>query len=295
MPTAAEPREENTARITLPVEGMTCAACQANVQRALTRTAGVKQASVNLMTHDASIVYDPALASPRRWSMRSTPRVTNRTFPRSALRPSSRRTKHASRRTRRSTESLLRRSLVSLALGLAAMGSMFWMGDAHVGGIADTIRYAWLAATIGVMTWAGGQIYVRAWNALRHGTANMNTLIAVGTLAAFSYSVVATVMPHRLAAAGAAADVYYEAVILIIALVLLGSALEARAKRQTTRALRELARLQPSTARVLRDVAERDIPIAEVRVGDRVVVRPGERFPVDGRCWMAQARSMSRC
>ena len=110
----------------------------------------------------------------------------------------------------------------------------------------------------------------------------MNTLIAIGTGAAFLYSVAATFAPELFVADGARADVYYEAVILIIALVLLGNAMEARAKRNTTRALRQLAKLQPSTARVRRDGQEIDVPIADVRTGDLVIVRPGERIPVDG-------------
>ena len=132
------------------------------------------------------------------------------------------------------------------------------------------------------MAWAGRHFYVGAWKSLRHGSANMNTLIAIGTGAAFAYSVAATVAPGLFAASGARADVYYEAVIIIIALVLLGNAMEARAKRNTTRALRQLARLQPSTARVRRDGQEIDVPIADVRSGELVIVRPGERIPVDG-------------
>ena len=110
----------------------------------------------------------------------------------------------------------------------------------------------------------------------------MNTLTAVGTGAAFLYSLAATIAPATLSAGGASPDVYYEAVILIIALLLVGNALEARAKHQTTRALREMAKLQPSTARVKRGGDEIEVPIADVRAGDHVIVRPGERFPVDG-------------
>ena len=110
----------------------------------------------------------------------------------------------------------------------------------------------------------------------------MNTLIAIGTGAAFVFSAVVTVAPDLVTAGGARADVYYEAIIIIIALVLLGNAMEARAKRNTTRALRQLAKLQPSTARVRRDGQFVDVAIADVRSGDTVIVRPGERIPVDG-------------
>jgi Cu+-exporting ATPase len=146
----------------------------------------------------------------------------------------------------------------------------------------DALRIALLVVTTAVMAWAGRHFYTRAWATFRHRSADMNTLIAVGTGAAFLYSLAATVAPGVLSAEGAQPDVYYEAVILIIALVLLGNALEARAKHRTTRALREMARLQPATARVRRDSTEVDVPIAEVRSGEMVIIRPGERIPVDG-------------
>jgi len=136
---------------------------------------------------------------------------------------------------------------------------------------------------VGVMAWAGRHFYARAWTAFRHHSADMNTLVAVGTGAAFLYSVIATVAPGFFLARGVAPDVYYEAVIVIIALVLTGNAFESRAKRQTATSLRALADLQPKTARVVRDAAEVDVPVEVVRSGDVVVVRPGERVAVDGQ------------
>jgi Cu+-exporting ATPase len=148
------------------------------------------------------------------------------------------------------------------------------------------IAWALLALTLGVMAWAGRHFYVRAWAAFRHHAADMNTLVAVGTGAAFGYSVIATVAPGFFVRHGVAPDVYYEAVVLIIALILTGNAFEARAKRQTSHALRALAALQPETARVVRGAAgderELDVPVAQVARGDVVLVRPGERVPVDG-------------
>ena len=267
--------------ITIPVEGMTCAACQASVQRALGKTPGVQRAAVNLMTHDAQIVYDPQVATPQ-----SIVDAVNKTGYQSRL-PDSTADITAAQEERERTQvaeyrALLRKSLISLALGLLAMASMPLVGgDAH-GSEPPALRYGLLAITVFVMMWAGGRFYTRAWASFQRRTADMNTLIAVGTGAAFLYSLAATLAPHALAARGAQPDVYYEAIILIIALVLLGNALEARAKRQTTRALRDIAQLQPSLARVRRDGLEADVPIATVHPGDRVIVRPGERFPVDG-------------
>ena len=296
-------------RITLPVEGMTCAACQANVQRALAASPGVAKAAVNLMTHEATVHYDPAATNPEALvaAINDTGYVSH--LP--AARASATADEDARERAQaREYSTLLTKSVVSLLLGAFAMiASMPLMGGPHGNHSSDpligwtmrvldpplrrvlpglysldpaTLLLVLLAATTFVMAWAGRHFYVRAWKGLRHRTADMNTLIAIGTGAAFLYSVAATYAPELFATNGARADVYYEAVIIIIALVLLGNAMEARAKRNTTRALRQLATLQPSTARVRRDGGEVDIPIAEVRSGDLVIVRPGERIPVDG-------------
>ncbi len=144
------------------------------------------------------------------------------------------------------------------------------------------LSWGLLVVTVGVMVWAGGQFYTRAWVAFRHHAADMNTLVAVGTGAAFGYSVLATVAPTLFTSRGIAPDVYYEAVILIIALILTGNMFEARAKQRTSSALRGLVHLQPTTARVVRDDIEVDVPVEQVVAGDVVIVRPGERVPVDG-------------
>ncbi len=149
-------------------------------------------------------------------------------------------------------------------------------------GAAPLAWWLMLVATSVVMVWAGRDFYVRAWKALRHGAADMNTLISVGTGAAFVFSLVATLSPATLARNGVQPQVYYEAVVFILAFVLAGRAMEARAKGQTTSALRRLVDLQPAHARVIRDGVEHDVPIENVRRGDAVVVRPGERLAVDG-------------
>ena len=309
----SEPRD---LKITLPVEGMTCAACQANVQRALTAAPGVTRAAVNLMTHEATVHYDPAAATPETLvaAINDTGYVSR--VPAGDA-PASASDDAREQDQAREYAALLRKSVVSLVLGaLAMIASMPLMGGPMAGAagghavhssdplIAWTMRvldppmrqmlpwlyaidpgsllFALLAATTFVVAWAGRHFYVRAWKGLRHRTADMNTLIAVGTGAAFAFSIAVTIVPEWFSPAGARADVYYEAVIIIIALVLLGNAMEARAKRNTTRALRQLARLQPATARVRRADQEVEVAIADVRSGDLVMVRPGERIPVDG-------------
>ena len=263
--------------VTLPVEGMTCAACQTNVQRALNATPGVQKASVNLMMHEAAIIFDPRVTS----AAALVDAINEIGYSSSLPAPSVDLVAADESREREQAyeyRQLLVKSLTSLAIGAVLMAAMALGMTAHGG----PWTYVELAATTFVMAWAGRHFYTRAWKGLRHRTADMNTLIAMGTGAAYAYSVVATLAPELLHSGGAHADVYYEAVVFIIALVLLGNALEARAKRQTTRALRDMARLQPTTARVRRDGQDVDRPIAEVRSGDIVIVRPGERFPVDG-------------
>ncbi|MBI3982702.1 MAG: heavy metal translocating P-type ATPase [Gemmatimonadetes bacterium] len=144
------------------------------------------------------------------------------------------------------------------------------------------LKLAMLVLTVPVLLWSGRQFFVGAWRGVQHRTADMNTLIAVGTGAAFAYSVVATAVPAVFRGAGLEADVYFEAVNAIVALILLGRLLEARAKGRTSAAIRQLLALRPKTARVQRSGEDRDIPLPEVVVGDRLVVRPGETVPVDG-------------
>ena len=147
---------------------------------------------------------------------------------------------------------------------------------------ARVLTVALLVATLVVMLWAGRHFYTRAWAALRHGTADMNTLVSVGTLSAFAYSLLATVTPAFFTTRGVMPDVYYEAVIIIIALILTGNMFEARAKMRTSAALRTLVDLQPTTARVLRFGEEVDAPVDTVEPDEIIIVRPGERIPTDG-------------
>ena len=168
---------------------------------------------------------------------------------------------------------------ILMPLEAALRGGLPWLYTLDPG----VLRWTLLALTLPVMAWSGRQFYRGAWSGFLHRSADMNTLIAVGTGAAFLFSVVATVAPGLFTAAGLSPDVYYETVSIIIALVLLGKMLEARAKGRTSEAIRRLGSLQPTTARVVRDGGEEDVPVERVRPGDRVLVRPGERIPVDGR------------
>jgi P-type Cu+ transporter len=261
-----------TKTIRIPVSGMTCAACQSRVQRTLQKQPGVADASVNLMMHQATVTYDPDAVAPERL----VAAIRDTGYGAELANPAQTAFDEQEARDRAADEEfrdLRRKALVSGIVGAVAM---------VVPMIVPMPQAILLAVTLGIMLWAGRHFYTRAWAAFRHHSADMNTLIAVGTGAAFLYSVVATVAPTFFTSRGVAPDVYYESVIIIIALILTGNAFEARAKKQTASALRALAHLQPKTARVARDSAEVDVPIDQVAAGDTVVVRPGERVPVDG-------------
>jgi Cu+-exporting ATPase len=271
--TQVAPEKENS--ISFPVTGMTCAACQARVQRALSAEPGVIDASVNLLTNSAAVRYDPAAVGPERLveAVRATGYDAALPAPEGSPIGAESGEEEAEVREARS---LTIKAIVSVLVGALAMAmSMLLMGDALV-------NYALLALTTVVLVWAGRDIYRRAWKAIRHGSADMNTLIALGTGSAFLYSVVATIAPSLFARSGIAPDVYYEAVILIIGLVLAGRAIEARARRKTSAALRKLVTLLPPNARVEQGGTWVEKPLSEVRSGETVVVRPGERIPVDG-------------
>jgi P-type Cu+ transporter len=261
--------------ISFPVSGMTCAACQARVQRALAAEPGVIDASVNLVTRSAAVRYDPAAVRPLRLieAVRATGYEAELpTADESSSDAMSRREDAEEREARE----LAIKATVSVIAGIVSMGiSMLLMGNALA-------NYGLLGLTAAILAWAGRDIYRRAWKAVRHRSADMNTLVALGTGSAFLYSVIATVAPDLFSQNGIAPDVYYEAVIFIIGLVLAGRAIEARARRKTSEALRRLVTLLPPTARVEENGKWLDKPLAEVSSGVIVVVRPGERIPVDG-------------
>jgi P-type Cu+ transporter len=306
MPSAAT----KTVQVTIPVSGMTCAACQSFVQRTLEEQPGVQSATVNLMLHNATVRYQPESTAPAALvdAIRSTgygadlPRLGDSILAEQQSLDQEQVAEYVGLRNK---------AFISLALGLVAMilsmplmhatesegGHMdpllMWLMaradrifeplfPALYAVPAQALNLTLLAMSLFVMLWAGRQFYWKAWSALRHKSADMNTLIALGTGSAFLYSASATLFPGAFLARGVAPDVYYEAVIVIIGLILAGNLLESRAKRRTTAALRKLAQLQPDTAHLERAGVIEDVPLAEVSAGNILLVRPGERIPVDG-------------
>jgi P-type Cu+ transporter len=315
---APEPRQAADAngatRVTLPVSGMTCAACSARVQRALQKQPGVQEAAVNLMVNSATVTFDPGSTSAERLVEVIRDTGYDAELPTPAENAFAEQEAHDRAREEEFRELRLKAvvSLAAAAVGMIVTMPVMAAHMAHAGhgmGSADPfmmwsmrvidpwveralpwlyavdpriLTYLLLAMTVFVMGWAGRHFYTRAWAAFRHHSADMNTLVATGTGAAFLYSLVATFFPGFFLAQGIPPDVYYEAVLFIVALILVGNAFEARAKRETSAALRKLADLRPKTARVLRDGVEADLPVEEVRAEDTVLVRPGERIPTDG-------------
>ncbi|MFP5229498.1 MAG: heavy metal translocating P-type ATPase [Acidobacteriota bacterium] len=278
--TAAPAATGEVCTLTLPVTGMSCAACQSHVERALRSTPGVSDATVNLLTNSARVSFNPSVAKPEDLIASVRESGYDATLPAD---PTAVPVETAS------DEGPLRfKALFTLAGGvlvLLLMNAHHWFAPVVPLLFAispRTLEYVMLAITLIGMIWGGGIIYRQAWTAALHGGTNMNTLVALGTGAALAYSLAATTMPGLFRRHGLHADVYYDAVLLILGFLLLGRWLDARAKRRTLDALHEFMKLQPHSARVLRNGQEIELPLAQVVAGDIVVLRPGERVPVDG-------------
>ncbi|MFO0852409.1 MAG: heavy metal translocating P-type ATPase [Gemmataceae bacterium] len=284
-----------SSRADLPVVGMHCAACAARIEGALGQAPGVSRAAVNFATGRATVEYDPSATGPA--ALRDVVRGAgyDAVLP-EAGHPAGG-VSDAEEQAREVEYKRTRRKFVAAAI-LTAPVAVLGMGGHLVPSLAPVLDFpgrAWveLALATPVLFWAGWEFFSGAWAAARHRAADMNTLVAIGTLSAYAYSVVATLAPEWFAVAAdtghaghgggsAPAGVYYEVAAVIVTLILLGRLLEARARSRTGGAIRALIGLSPKTARVERDGAEVDVPVADVRVGDVVRVRPGEKVPVDG-------------
>ncbi|MGB2798871.1 MAG: heavy metal translocating P-type ATPase [Dehalococcoidia bacterium] len=250
-----------------PVHGMTCASCVARVEDALSGVPGVISASVNLASDKATVEYveGTELAELRR-AVRGAGYELG-----AELQALEDVTTAAHREIRTLRNRLIIAVIIAVAIMLIGWGPSF-VGKSYL---------LWALATP-VQFWCGWRFYRGAWGALRHRTADMNTLIAVGTSAAYLYSMVAVLSPGLFAAEGLALHLYFDTSAMIIALILLGRFLEARAKGQASHAIRKLIGMQPKTAVVMRNGEETKIHVDDVQVGDLILIRPGERVPVDG-------------
>ncbi len=259
-------------RKSFPVSGMSCASCAARIDKALRRTEGVAEAAVNFASGRVAVAYDPALASPE--TLREAVRRAGYDL---VIREDAQDPDAAEREHARRLASLRRRTIWAIALALpVAIVGMFFMGAPH----AD-LAMCLLSAP--VVFWLGRGFFVNAWRQLRHGSATMDTLVALSTGVAWLFSLFNMLFPAFWLARGIEPHVYFEASAVIVAFILLGRLLEERAKGSASSAIRKLMGLRPRTVTLCTaDGGERTVPVEAVRPDDLVVVRPGERIPVDG-------------
>jgi len=259
---------------TFSIEGMTCASCVSRVEKKLSSLAGVSDVNVNLATEQASIEYLPALINFDGLKKALTT-AGYKLLPAKSGLPADEENEHL-----QELAGLKLKLIFSAAVSILVM-ALSMKGENLSGPLSLNLILLLLATP--VQFYCGGQFYRGAINGLRHGYADMNTLIAVGTSAAYLYSAVATFFPEWIRMTDEKVAVYFDTSVMIIALVLLGRWMESRAKRSASNAIKKLMQLQPQTAKVERQGEEMEISIADLVMGDRVWVHPGEQIPVDGK------------
>ncbi|MFD2784173.1 heavy metal translocating P-type ATPase [Hymenobacter rubripertinctus] len=283
--------EPTTKTETLDIEGMTCASCASAIEKSLSRAPGVQSAMVNFATEKATVHYLPGQASPATLK-EAVVNAGYGVLERAPDTSAAERSAEIDRQKELAYQKLKRRFWVATGLAVIIMPlSMLMLWPALMARVnMPLLNYALLLLTLPVLLYSGREFYVSAWNGFKHRAANMDTLIAVGTGAAFLYSLAATVVPDFFLSRGLMPEVYYDTTATIIALILLGKVLEMRAKTQTSAAIRSLMGLQAKTARVVRpDGQQVDVPIEQVQLGDIIVVRPGEKVATDGRITEGQS------
>ncbi len=282
--------EHDDREVAFPVLGMHCASCALKVEKSLNETPGVEEATVNLATEQAHIKYRSTVTNVEALGARVKDIGYEAVLPEPQAAPGADAAIRDREREYREAEynDLRLKLIVSAALSVILLfGSM-----PHLFGFVPE----WLSAPVTLLVlavpvqfWAGAQFYRGALAAARHRTTNMDTLIALGTSAAFGYSTMVALFP-QLFPPEVRGQVYFDTAAFIITLILLGRLLEARAKGRTSEAIKKLIGLQPKTARVFKEGQEVDVPISSVKVGDIIIVRPGERIPVDGAVVEGESR-----
>ncbi|MBE9059656.1 heavy metal translocating P-type ATPase [cf. Phormidesmis sp. LEGE 11477] len=267
----------------LKLKGMSCAACANNIESIIAQVSGVSRIQVNFAAEQASIEYDECSTTLKKIQTA----FADAGYEANAKESFSARQEDSQLQEEKKAyqKRLLTKTIVSGMIGaVLILGTLPMMLGVNMPSWPMFLHNPWLQLVLAtlVMVWCGQSFYVGAWKAFRRRTANMNTLVALGTGSAYLYSLFVTVFPGVLLSRDLAADVYYEAAVVIIALLLLGRYLEDRARGQTSDAIRQLMGLQAITARVVRKGEAVDLPLEDVIVGDIVVVRPGEKIPVDG-------------
>ena len=289
LPTSkpAIPEPDSESHVTLDLQGMTCASCAMRIEKGLKKVPGVKDASVNFATEQAAVTFDPVLTNVEQMVQkvesvgykamqqvaRGSAEITGEVAATMEA-PAAAMQKEDEQSRRKQAEIRRKRNLLIVGVVLTlpvVILSMFFMNR------FPGENFLLLALTTPVWAIVGWEFHRGAIKTLRHGSANMDTLISVGSTAAYVMSVVATFFPQIVGSI-----TFYDTAALIVTLIFLGKYLEARAKGQTNEAIKKLIGLQARTAHVVRGGKEVEIPIEQVRVGDELIVRPGEKVPVDG-------------
>jgi len=266
-------------KVTLSLSGMHCASCANSIQSATRSIFGVASSNVNFATEEVAVEFDD-----KKTSASAIQKVI-KDIGYEAILPDQIDGDREKNVRLSEMQDLTRKVWVGGAVGIVlVIGSLPMMTGLSIPLIPEWLHNRWLqlALALPVQLWCGSSFYIGAWKAFKNHTATMDTLIALGTLAAFSYSITVTLNPTFFISQGLQPEVYYEVSVIVITLILLGKLFENRAKGETSDAIRKLIGLQAKTARVLRDGQESDIPIEDVLINDIVLVRPGEKIPVDG-------------
>lgn len=298
-----------TERVDLPLLGMHCASCAGRIEKALNRAEGVESCSVNFATTRATVHFDAEKTSPA--ALRDVVKKAGYDAIVAAEKPP---VQYANEHSQgehvhggsaapadvqdteaqaREAEYRSQKTKFIAALALTIPLALLAMGAHFVPSLKPFLDQPWrvwveMLLTVPVLFWAGREFFAGAWISAKHRAADMNTLVAIGTLSAFFYSLVAVLAPHLVTSVKGHSDhstapIYFEVAAIIVTLILMGRLLEARARSQTSGAIQALMGLQSKTARVERNGIETDIAIEQVQVGDIILVRPGEKVPVDGR------------
>ena len=266
-------------KVTLNLRGMHCASCASSIETATHSISGVASSNVNFVTEEVAIEFDEKETSA------SAIQKVIKDIGYEAILPDQVDGDREKNTRLTETQDLTRKVWIGGVIGvILVIGSLPMMTGLQIPLIPEWLHNRWfqLALALPVQIWCGSSFYIGAWKAFKNHTATMDTLIALGTLAAFSYSITVTLNPTFFISQGLQPEVYYEVSVIVITLILLGKLFENRAKGETSDAIRKLMGLQAKTARVLRDDKESDILIKDVKINDIVLVRPGEKIPVDG-------------
>ena len=281
----------NNQTLTLPVEGMTCASCVARVEKSLKKIPGVEVANVNLATEKVALTFDPTKTDLSQLASAVEEAGYKLVIPPAPEELSGGRKGGTSpaysespqeKSYRQLKKEFIFSAILTVPVMIISMVNMTdWFMTFSPFSMDEVNKLLFIATSV-VMFVPGKRFFAVAWKLARHFSADMNTLVAVGTGTAYLFSSIVVLFPDRLPVDNAAEQMYFDTAATIITLILLGRMLEAKAKSRTTDAIQKLMNLQPKTARVIRSGKELDIPVSEVVQGDSVIVRPGERIPVDG-------------